>query len=160
MKKFIKMAVVASLFPLTAISTENMSFHGTLIAPPCKISSDKTIEVAFGKNLGVTKIDGSNYMQSVKYTVDCEAGYTANNLAIIVDTTLIAAFDDSAVKTNKEGLGIRIIVDGQPVTFAKRVAVTDPASPPIIQAVPVQDPGVTLTEGVFEATMTLRADYM
>uniref|UniRef100_A0A8H9YNN4 Fimbrial protein n=1 Tax=Pseudomonas tritici TaxID=2745518 RepID=A0A8H9YNN4_9PSED len=137
-----------------------MSFHGTLVAPPCTISNGKTIDVVFGNNLGVNKIDGNNYKQPVNYTVECEAGYSANSLAITVDTTVPTAFDGSAVNTDKTGLGIRILVEGQPVTFAQRRAVVNPASPPKIEAVPVQDPAVKLEVGAFEATMTLRADYM
>ncbi|MDI7659860.1 fimbrial protein [Cronobacter universalis] len=159
MKKLIKALGLMMLLPAYA-GAENMSFHGSLVAPPCTISEGKTIEVEFGNDLGVNKIDGNNYKQPVNYTVNCEAGYTANNLAIVVDTTAPAVFDGSAVITDKAGLGIRILVDGQPVTFSQRIAVTNPASPPTIEAVPVQDEGVALTEGTFEATMTLRADYL
>lgn len=160
MKQIIMAFTLAALLPLASQAADNMSFHGTLVAPPCTISQGKTIEVAFGDDLGVNKIDGANYKQPVNYTVDCEAGYTANNLAIVVDTTHPAAFDSAAVSTDKTGLGIRILVDGAAATFAKRVAVSNPASPPVIEAVPVQDPAVTLTEGAFEATLTLRADYL
>ncbi|EPD6687171.1 fimbrial protein [Cronobacter turicensis] len=151
---------LALLLPTCAMSAENMSFHGTLVAPPCKISNGQTIEVSFGNDLGVNKIDGNNYKQPVAYTVDCEAGYTSSGLAIVVDATNPATFDSAAVMTDKTGLGIRILVDNQPVTFSQRVAVTNPASPPKIEAVPVQDQSITLTEGAFEATMTLRADYL
>lgn len=160
MNQLIKTLMLATLLPLAAQAADNMTFHGTLVAPPCKISNGETIEVAFGTNLGVNKIDGNNYKQAVNYSVDCDAGYSANNLAIVVDTAAPAAFDTSAVLTNKTGLGIRILVDGVTANFAKRVAVSNPSSPPKIEAVPVQDPSVTLTEGAFEATMTLRADYI
>jgi len=158
--QLIKSLMLATLLPLTSQAGNNMSFHGTLVAPPCTISSGKTIEVEFGTNLGVNKIDGNTYKQPVNYSVDCEAGYSVNNLAIVVDTTAPATFDAAAVMTNKTGLGIRILVDDVAATFAKRVAVANPSSPPKIEAVPVQDPSVTLTEGAFEATMTLRADYL
>ncbi|RMA88609.1 type 1 fimbria pilin [Enterobacter sp. WP_7_1] len=160
MKKRIITLTLAGLMSLAAEATENMSFHGTLVAPPCTISSGQSIDVLFGTNLGVNKIDGINYKQPVNYSVNCDAGYSGNNLAIVIDTATPAAFDGSAVITNKTGLGIRILVDGVAATFAKRVAVADPASPPKIEAVPVQDSAVTLTEGAFEATMTLRADYL
>lgn len=160
MKKLLSLFSLAAIMPLCAFAAENMSFHGTLVAPPCTISSGNTIEVAFGNDLGINKIDGANYKQPVNYTVDCEAGYAANNLAIVVETGAPTAFDSSAIVTTKTGLGIRILIDGQPVTFSGRVAVTNPASPPKIEAVPVQDQGVTLTEGAFDATMTLRADYL
>ena len=153
MKKRIITLSLAGLLSLGAQAAENMAFHGTLVAPPCSINNGQTIEVLFGTNLGVNK-------QPVNYSVDCDAGYSVNNLAIVIDTATPAAFDGSAVVTNKTGLGIHILVDGVAATFAKRVAVADPASPPKIEAVPVQDSAVTLTEGAFEATMTLRADYL
>lgn len=158
MKRFF--LIFIGFFPLLSQATDNMTFHGTLVVPPCTISSGKTIEVSFGTNLGVNKIDGSNYKQSVNYTVDCESGYAANNLAIVVDTTNPAAFDSSAVQTDKTGLGIRILVDGAAATFASRVAVSDPVSPPVIEAVPVKDQSVALIAGAFEASLTLRADYL
>lgn len=158
MKRLI--SLLPFLIPLSGMATDNMQFHGTLIAPPCTISDGKTIEVPFGNNLGANKIDGINYKQSVNYTVGCKSGYALNNLAIVIDTTNPASFDASAVQTDKEGLGIHILVDGIAVTFAQRIAVSDPASPPVIEAVPVQNQGVTLTEGAFSATMTLRADYL
>lgn len=153
-------SLLTLLLPLSALSEDNMQFHGTLIAPPCSISGDKTIDVPFGNDLGVNKIDGTNYKQPVKYTVDCDAGYAVNNLAIVIDTTAPASFDPSAIQTDKPGLGIRILVDGVAVTFAKQIAVSDPASLPMIEAVPVQDQSVTLSAGAFDATMTLRTDYM
>lgn len=160
MNQLMKILAVIAALPLAAQAADNMAFHGTLVAPPCTINSGQTIEVAFGTNLGVNKIDGNNYKQPVNYSVDCDAGYSANNLAIVVDTAAPAAFDAAAVMTNKTGLGIRILVDGMTATFAERVALANPASPPKIEAVPVQDPAVTLTEGAFEATMTLRTDYL
>ncbi|MDI6426013.1 fimbrial protein [Cronobacter dublinensis] len=152
--------LLAALVPLASQAADNMSFHGTLVAPPCNISRGQIIDVTFGDDLGVNKIDGSNYKQPVNYTVDCEAGYSVNNLAVVVDTTHPTAFDSAAVTTNKTGLGIRILVDGTAATFAKRVALSNPANPPVIEAVPVKDPAVTLTAGAFEATLTLRVDYL
>ena len=137
-----------------------MSFHGTLVAPPCTISNGHTIEVVFGDSLGVNKIDGNNYKQPVNYSVDCEAGYSANNLAIVLDSSHPATFNSSAVSTDKTGLGIKILVDGTAVTFAQRIAVSDPSTPPVIEAVPIKDPAATLSAGAFDATVTLRMDYL
>lgn len=158
--KRLTLFALAALASFSAIGEKNMSFHGTLVAPPCTISNGQTIEVPFGNDLGVNKIDGNNYLQPVNYQLTCDASYTANGLAIVIETTSPTTFDISAVKTDKTGLGIRILVDSQPVTFGKRIAVNNVASPPRIQAVPVQDPAVTLTAGAFDATLTLRADYM
>lgn len=152
--------VLSLLLPLSVAMADNMQFHGTLVVPPCTVNDGQTIEVAFGTDLGVNKIDGANYKKPVKYTLSCPEASGTNSVAVVVDTTTPAAFDASAVKTDKTGLGIRILVDGAAATFAQNVTVDNPASPPVIEAVPVQDPGVTLTEGAFEATMTLRAEYI
>lgn len=160
MKQLMRIIVLTAALPVGAQAAENMAFHGTLVAPPCTINNGQTIEVGFGTNLGVNKIDGNNYKQPINYSVDCDTGYSANNLAIVVDTSAPAVFDASAVMTNKTGLVVRILVNGVAATFAERVALANPVSPPKIEAVPVQDPAVTLTEGVFEATMTLSADYL
>lgn len=148
------------LFPILGFTAENMFIHGALVAPPCTISDGKTIEVPFGNNIGVNKIDGNSYKQSVDYSLSCDTGFIPSGLAIVVDTSSPALFDNSAVNTDKAGLGIRVLVDGLPATFSQVVVVNDLARPPQIEAVPVKDPGVTLTEGAFEATMTLRADYI
>ncbi|MDT3666902.1 fimbrial protein [Cronobacter dublinensis] len=159
MKKLM-LSLFATLLAFSAHAENNMAFHGTLVAPPCTISNGQTIEVDFGNNLGVNKIDGVNYLKRVEYQVTCEGGYSASGLAIVIDTTNPAAFDSSAVRTDKTGLGVRILIGSRPATFGTRIPVNDPASPPRIEAVPVQDPVVTLTAGAFDATLTLRTDYM
>lgn len=163
MKRFLPTVFITALGCLAqpvCAQDVNMTFHGTLVSPPCKISNGQTIEVAFGDDLAVEKIDGLNYKMPVGYSITCDAGYTPNNLAVVVDTTNPASFDNSAIQTTKSNLGVRILVDGQPVTFAHQVAVADVTSPPRIEAVPVQSQDVMLTAGAFEASMTLRVDYL
>lgn len=138
----------------------NMFFSGTLVMPPCTISKGAKVEVDFGEDLGVNKIDGVNYTKPVDYTVDCDEDYVANQLAIVIETTSPTIFDPSAVATDKNGLGIKVMIGTQPVTFAQPIAVDDPTSPPVISVAPVKDPAITLEEGAFEAFMTLRTDYI
>lgn len=101
-----------------------------------------------------------NYTKPVDYTVDCDEDYVANQLAIVIETTSPTIFDPSAVATDKNGLGIKVMIGTQPVTFAQPIAVDDPTSPPVISVAPVKDPAITLEEGAFEAFMTLRTDYI
>ena len=79
----------------------NMFFSGTLVMPPCTISKGAKVEVDFGEDLGVNKIDGVNYTKPVDYTVDCDEDYVANQLAIVIETTSPTIFDPSAVATDK-----------------------------------------------------------
>lgn len=73
---FIARFSVAVLLALssTLAYADNMLFSGTLIdPPPCVINGGNTIDVPFGENLGVNKIDGTNYTKAVPYSVTCGA---------------------------------------------------------------------------------------
>lgn len=142
----------------TAGAAENMHFSGTLIAPPpCTINNNQMVDVDFGQRVGVKKVDGKNYLQTVDYQITCEPGTGGLVLGLTV-TGIPSAFDEAALKTNKSDLGIRLLQAGQPFTLNKRIAI-DAANPPLLQAVPVKKPGVELSAGAFEVLATLLADY-
>ncbi|WP_375056775.1 fimbrial protein [Zobellella sp. DQSA1] len=137
---------------------ENMSFSGTLIEPPpCTIDDGGTIEVDFGERVGISKVDGERYRQSVPYRIRCEGDATGWEMTLTLSATA-TAFDAAAVQANVADLGIRLLLGGQPFTLNRPVPV-DPEAPPALEAVPVQQPGATLAEGTFAATATLQADY-
>lgn len=156
-KLFIALLVLASH---SAFSADNMTFHGTLVYPPCKVNDGATIEVPFGNDLGVNKINGINYLKRVDYKVTCDIGYFLNNLAIELETTSPAAFDNSSINTTSPGLALKIFVNGRAANFSVPIPIEDTDTLPLIQVVPVKDPAVNLVEGAFEATMTLRTDYL
>lgn len=159
-KMAFSLVLLGGLISYNVQAVDNVHFSGALIAEPCTINNNQTIEVDFGSDLGVNKIDGANYKKPVPYTIECPAGSTPNKLAIVVDTTEPTLFDTSAVDTHKDGLGIRILIDGEAAKFATPVSVSNPATPPTVEAVPVKEAGFQLTEGAFEATMTLSAVYI
>ncbi|CNI75389.1 fimbrial protein [Yersinia vastinensis] len=146
-------------FSCSLAHADNMQFSGTLInPPPCVISGGNTIDVPFGENLGVKKIDGINYTQTVPYSVTCEAVSSSLELGLTIVSASVTTFDLSAIQTNIPDLGIRILRNGAPFTLNTRIAY-DKNNPPTLQAVPVQATGATLSEGSFEATATLLVDY-
>ncbi|CAI1819802.1 putative minor fimbrial subunit StfF [Serratia plymuthica] len=136
----------------------NMFFQGTLVrAPSCEINEGQAIDVNFGDRVGVSKVDGSNYLQTIDYHITCEPGATTLELGLrVVGAPTI--FDGAALQTNVSDLGIRLLQNGLPLQINQRVAI-DPKNPPRLQAVPVKKMGVALPEGVFEVTATLLADY-
>ncbi|MDA5497809.1 fimbrial protein [Yersinia aleksiciae] len=152
-------AVVLALSSPLAYAV-NMTFSGTLInPPPCTISGGSTIDVAFGENLGVNKINGTNYTQNVPYTVTCDTTPTGSSeLGLTIISGSVTTFDAAAIQTDTQDLGIRILKNGTAFTLNTRVPY-DKNNPPVLQAVPVQAPGATLTEGAFSATATLLVDY-
>lgn len=136
----------------------DMAFRGTLLEPPpCTINSGNNIIVDFGVKVGIKKVDGVNYMQDINYSLVCEPNTHSWVLKLKL-TGSSTTFDNAAVQTNISDLGIKILRDGQPFVLGSEI-ITTPASKPQLKAVPVQKPGVLLTEGPFEAAVTLQADY-
>lgn len=136
----------------------NTIFYGTLNEPPvCTINNGEQVDVNFGARVGVNKVDGQNYMQTVNYRIRCEPGVNGLTMGLQV-TGSATGFDSAALQTNMPDLGIRLLQNGQVFTLNKRLNI-DAAKPPILQAVLVKKPGVELKAGTFMVTATLLADY-
>ncbi|MGL5387400.1 MAG: fimbrial protein [Serratia sp. (in: enterobacteria)] len=143
---------------MTPAQAVNVNFSGTLQAPPpCTINNGNLIDVDFGEKVAIKKVDGSNYIQRVNYTINCEPGVPGWTLGLTFQGSA-AAYDKAAVQTNKSALGIRMLRNGEPFTMNTRFEI-DSAAPPVLQVVPVKDPAKDLTDGPFEASATLFADY-
>ncbi|CAI1080564.1 MULTISPECIES: fimbrial protein [Serratia] len=135
-----------------------MQFKGVLNAPPaCTINNNQRIDVNFGERVGVNKVDGENYRQTVNYEINCEPNQHGLALGLSL-TAGPSSFDSAAVQTNIPDLAIRVLLAGQPFVLNKRVNI-DSAAPPLLQAVPVKRPGSNLKANAFLATATLLADY-
>lgn len=137
----------------------DMTFHGTLIEPPpCTINDGNQVEVDFGDRVGINKVDGVNYRQPLNYQITCDkavGGPWALTLSLSGDA---AGFDNDALLTDKAGLGIRVYQNDKPFAPNSTLKI-NLANRPVLEAVPIKQAGATLTEGVFEAWATLRADY-
>ena len=147
-------------FALLAISPlqaeDNMSFSGTLIEPPpCLVNNDRDIDVPFDR-IGVNSVDGVKHRRQVDYVLDCTAGPAWSMVLTLLGP--VAAFEPATLQTNIANLGIKIYQNGEPFELGTPIAV-DPLNPPLLEAVPVKKPGTELTDGTFEVTATLLADY-
>lgn len=137
----------------------SVNFQGEFtIVTACTIKNDQAIDVAFGE-VGVNKVDGANYKQVIPYTVDCKGATDNSPLSLMMSGTA-EDYDDAAVTTSADGLGIRIEANGQPMSLNKPLSTTLGALQSLtLTAVPVKDPVKTLSEGIFSATATLTANY-
>nr|WP_181375134.1 fimbrial protein [Pectobacterium carotovorum]ALG88629.1 Putative minor fimbrial subunit StfF [Pectobacterium carotovorum] len=137
----------------------DMTFHGTLIEPPlCTINDGNQVDVDFGDRMGINKVDGVNYRQRLNYQITCDKA-AGGSLALTLSLSgNVAEFDREALLTDKTSLGIRVYQDGTPFTPNSTVKI-NLGNPPRLEAVPIKQAGVTLTEGAFKAWATLRADY-
>ncbi|RZF11029.1 hypothetical protein B7L32_23015 [Serratia marcescens] len=153
----IPMMMVLAVCSCSALAVD-VHFSGTLQEPPpCEINNGNLIDVDFGSKVGIGQVNGVNYKQGVAYTITCAPGAPAWSLGLSFNGTE-TAFDSAAVQTDKNGLGIRLLHNGIPFTMNTRLPINAGALP-ILEAVPVKDPAVMLTDGAFEATATLLADY-
>ncbi|AYM93615.1 MULTISPECIES: fimbrial protein [Serratia] len=147
-------------FALLAISplqaAENMGFSGTLIEPPpCQVNNGKDLDVPFDR-IGVNSVDGVKHRRQVDYILDCSAGSAWSMVLTLIGPG--AAFEPATLQTNIANLGIKIYQNGEPFELGTPISI-DPQNPPVLEAVPVKKPGTELTEGAFEVTATLLADY-
>ncbi|EIK67261.1 fimbrial protein MrfG [Pseudomonas synxantha BG33R] len=151
-----------ALLALCAISlcsgvSANLTFSGTLNEPPpCTIDAGNTIEVDFG-DVGVKRVDGVKYRQSVGYTINCGTDTLPWELKLSVNGTA-TTFDSSAVQTSVPALGIRVFQNNQPFVLNSPLEISL-SSPPVLEVVPVKQPGATLTPARFTAVATLLAEY-
>lgn len=156
--KYICMIILLNTTSVIGADAPNMKLFGTLLVPPpCVISNNEQIDVYFGHNVGTHKVDGINYTQPVNYKLVCDPNVKGWDLGLSIIGPK-TQFDDAALQTNMTNLGIHLIQDGQPFKLNQRIAIS-PDNPPVLQAVPVKKPGSTLSEGAFEVSATLLAEY-
>ena len=153
---------VVVLTPILAQAAEQveMRLRGTLRAPPpCEINDGGRVAVDFGQRVGVNKVDGVNYRQAVNYRITCDSKEARPWEMVLTLKGVATSFDNAAVQTDNDNLGIRVYRDDVPFMLNSSIKI-DPASPPRLEAVPVARPGGPLKAGAFVATATLQADYL
>lgn len=147
------------LLPCIPVQADSeLKFHGTLVAVECSVNSGKREIVDFGDTVGIHRIDGKNYEQSIPFTLDCKnyAGGNMPHMTLTPEGT-VTAFNEAAVTTNVKGLGIEIRNNGTALPLNKVIDL-DYGSLPILTAVPVSDPSVELKDGTFSATLRLTVE--
>ncbi|ENG4185376.1 fimbrial protein [Providencia rettgeri] len=142
----------------SAYSVPNMKLNGVLLeSPSCIIESGKVIDIPFGENLGVHKVNGVNYSQKINYTLKCEKNTNNWDLKLSILGPK-SDFDSSGLQTNINDLAIRIMQNNIPLEINKKIKI-DALAPPKLSAVPIKRPGSTLSEGDFFVYATLLAEY-
>lgn len=141
--------------------TVNITVSGIIVSKPgCAISDSQTIEVNFGASIGINKIDGGSYRQSIPYTVTCEDN--SDSLQLTLRLTGNAAdfdADNATVRTTEQSdLGVKIYQNGKPFVLDESININI-NSIPTLDALLIKREGTSLSEGEFNAIATLRAEY-
>lgn len=145
-------------------ASTQVNFRGNLIDnPPCDITGDNDpITIDFDE-VGITKIDGINYMQDFTLKVICTNDLGDSVQLYMGYDGMNASFDNKAIQTNLRGLGIRLYHQGDviapnnediPVTMSGGSSISI-----LLSAVPVREPSADLLEGTFNATGTVEIRY-
>ncbi|WP_058914028.1 fimbrial protein [Entomohabitans teleogrylli] len=160
------LGLLAGLFAPLLLAANNgsvtqVTISGVIIdTPACTINNQQTIHVSFGR-VGVNKVESGDFRQPIPYNVSCDQGDTTGMTLKLILTGSAADFDaDNAtiVSTERSDLGIKIYQDGEPFKLNEPVGISADNIPQL-EAVLVQRSGVTLNEGDFSATATLKAEY-
>ncbi|EFG5952234.1 fimbrial protein [Escherichia coli] len=147
------------LWSFSFMALSNISFHGYLVQPPnCSISNGQNIELTF-RDVNIDDINGSNYEQVVPYAITCDTAVRDPQMEMTLTWSGTQSdFDDSAVATDINGLGIHLKQAGSDFKLNTPLVVNE-TSLPVLTAVPVKKSSVDLPEADFEAWATLQVDY-
>ncbi|HED5888833.1 TPA: fimbrial protein [Salmonella enterica] len=161
MNRFLIVALLLTGSAAQAADGE-LIFTGEFINPPtCIISDNNNIEVDF-EDVIIHRIDGASYkLTDVPYTISCtpdeQYDVLAMTLTFLGDQT---DFDTAAIKTDINGLGIKLLADGQPFKVGSAINVSNFKNKiPALKAIPVKKPGLDLPAQRFDARATLQVDY-
>lgn len=125
--------------------------------PSCVINDNLPIEVDFGE-LMTNKIDGVLYRRAVTYSLKCKFSDGKSMRMNILGK--LSSFDSKALITSVPGLGIRLYAADQVLTPGAAGYRFVYPSQPVLAAVPVKDPAVTMSGGGFSAVATLEVEYL
>lgn len=124
----------------------------------CEINSGNIINVPFG-NVSIFKVDTGQFIKPIEYTLNCNAASSENTvyMSFIGKASL---FDDSALATNADGLGIRVLKDGSAMELNSPFIITDLLNTPKLEVQLIKDPAVDqLSEQLFTAGASLQVEY-
>jgi type 1 fimbria pilin len=153
--------LVALILPTAALAAEGdttmLNVSGVIVdAPQCTVNGNNQVNVNFGDAIVTRKIDGQEYKQPIQFSLVCISPQsTAMRLAISGDPP---SFGSGLIKTNREGLGIRLFYGTTPLASGSWVNFTYPTVP-ALYAAPVALDNTTLTGGTFTGTATVVINY-
>jgi type 1 fimbria pilin len=137
-------------------SALTVNVTGVVVEGVCEINNGETIHVDFGSNLQSRLIDGENFMKTIDYSLVCE-DLISNDLEMEFEGTA-TSFSDDYLVTDREGLGIKLYMNGESMPLNTWMPFTWPEVP-VLQAAPIKDDAAEVETGVFSASATLKIQY-
>ena len=139
------------------VAAANITVNVAVMAQPsCVINGERPIEVNFGDDVMVTRVDGRNYSRPIGYTLNCGGGGSSKLKMQLRGSS--AAFDGQLLQTSNGDLGIALLRDGNRVAPNSWMNFNY-GDAPLLTAVPVKRPGSALKGGLFTAGATMLIAY-
>lgn len=140
------------------IGTVKINVTGTVIVTAsCKIGGANPIKVEYG-DVYISEISGDNYRKNINYGVSCQGDGAGKTIQLQIQGSG-STFDGNLLRTDANGLGIKILHDGAQMELNKWYNL-DPQSPPKLEGILVKQHGATFNNGQeFNAAATLKVAY-
>lgn len=148
-------AIFLLQLPVTR-SALTVNVTGVVVEGVCEINNGETVHVDFGSNLQANQINGENFMKTIDYSLLCE-DLISNDLEMQFEGTA-TSFSEDYLATDREGLGIKLYMNGEAMPLNTWMPFTWPEVP-MLQAAPVKSATEELETGTFFASATLKIQY-
>lgn len=130
---------------------------GTFIdAPECVVNAGGSVNVDFGDNVLINRINSGNYHQKIVFSLDCES-LAQNGLTLAINGAQ-AGFGDGLLQTSVKGLGIQLYSGSQRIAVGEKMPFNYPVLP-VLSASLVIDSASTLAAGEFTGVGTMVVSY-
>lgn len=135
-----------------------INISGTIVANAhCNFGQNRPITVEYG-DVYSSEIAGDAYRKKLNYNVSCSGDADGKSIQLQLAGTG-AGFDGSLLKTDANGLGIKILRNGSQMTLGQWYDL-NPNSPPTLEGVLVKQDGASFDNGQeFNASATLKVAY-
>lgn len=158
--KLALLAASALMLSAGVQATAIVNVQGTLLPPACSVDNGANgdIQVDFGDDININRLNGNSYRELVTYRVTC--GTDGQNWPLRLRFEgATNTWDSQSLATSDQNLGIRLLLNGAAVIFGADYPVPDSNNLPVLSAVPVSNSADAPEEGTFTATASLLAEY-
>lgn len=144
------------------IHAATVMVKGNVIQPTCSINNGGNIDVPFGDDVLISKIDGSVYKQQrLNYSITCDGNISPQSMLNISIAGQGSSFGNGLLVTSKNGLAVKFTYNS--TTLALNTGIVSygysTGQEPVIYAVLVKDSANPPEAGYFDATALMQVNY-
>lgn len=150
------LCLVRMITPSYAASPGDVTYLniiGALVdTPECVVNGNDTVDVDFGNDVLISRINSGDYKKRIDYTPVC--GSVAQNGLTLTISGTDAGFGTGLLGAGRKGLGIRLYEDTKIVSAGEKMQFEYPNFP-VLYAELVKDDTSTMSAGEFFGSATM-----